>query len=139
MNSFQAHPHAVRFLLATLAAIALLAAMSAVAAEAPITSDQFTPGWEQDARPLFFMGPTRDARDKYRVSPLLPHGDYVVVSRKGAKDSPAELVRGYRFTVPRGNVDQYLFLPSGLGSVDAVPVADVPALQRRATDSSGLR
>jgi len=127
MNSLNAHPHATRFLIGTLAVIALLAAMSAAAAAEPVTSDQFTPGWQSHARPLFNKGFTRFGnRDKYYVPALLPRGDYVVVGRSGDK---VEVIDGYRFTVGSGNADQYIFLTPGYTDVQAVPIDDVPALK----------
>ena len=130
MKSLYATPHAARLIFATLALVALLAAMSAAAAATPITSDQFAPGWQAHAQPLIPLGPARiSARDKYRVPGILPRGDYVVVRRTGDK---AELI-GYRFSVTAANVDQFLFLWPGEGEVEALPVADVPMLNQRAT------
>ena len=127
MNSLHATPHLARLVLGTLAAVVLLAAMSAVAASTPITSDQFAPGWQERARPLINMGNTRIVdRDKWYVPNILPRGEYVLVQRNGDK---AELIEGYRFTVKGGFADQYLFLTPGYGNVEALPVADVPALK----------
>ena len=127
MNSLHATPHFARLVLGTLAAVVLLAAMSAVAASTPITSDQFAPGWQERARPLINMGNTRIVdRDKWYVPNILPRGEYVLVQRNGDK---AELIEGYRFTVKGGFADQYLFLMPGYGNVEALPVADVPALK----------
>ena len=126
MKSLHANPHVARLVLGMLTAVVLLAAMSAVAAATPITSDQFAPGWQAHAHALIPMGPARGAdRDKWRVPGILPPGDYVVVKRTGDK---AELL-GYRFSVTAANVDQYLFLWPGQGDVEALPVADVPALK----------
>ena len=133
MNNAHAFPHTARIVFGTLAALALLAAMSAVAASTPVTSDQFAPGWQQHARPLINMGVTRVAgRDKWHVPPILPRGEYVLVQRNGDR---AELIEGYRFTVNGGFADQYLFLTPGYGNVEALPVADVPPL--KATSPSG--
>ena len=130
MKSLYATPHAARLVLGTLAVLALLAAMSAAAASNPVTSDQFAPGWQAHARALIPLGPTRvTGRDKYRVPGILARGDYVVVKRTGDK---AELL-GYRFTVTSANVDQYLFLWPGQGDVEALPVEDVPTLDRVTT------
>jgi len=39
-------------------------------------------------------------------------------------------VINYRFTVPSGNVKQYIFVEPGIdGSVEAIPLRDVPALR----------
>jgi hypothetical protein len=125
MNSLHAHPHANRVLLATLAAIALLLAMSAAAAAEPITSDQFAPGWQDDARPLFMAGFQRGTgRDKWYVPAILPRGDYVLIKRTGDK---AELI-DHRFSVTSDNAKQYVFLEPGAGNVEAIPVRDVPSL-----------
>jgi hypothetical protein len=127
MKHFHATPHATRLVLGTLAALALFAAASAAAASTPVTSEQFSPGWQAHARPLFNMGPAQlPGRDKYYVPALLPRGEYVLVNRTGDK---AELIDGYRFTVKGGNVDQYLFLTSGNSNVQALPIADVPTLK----------
>ena len=128
MNSLHATPHTARIVLGTLTALILLAAMSAVAASTPITSDQFAPGWQQHARPLINMGIAhRTDRDKWYVPGLLPRGEYVLVQRKGDQ---AELIEGVRLTVRGTTERQYLFLNPGLGDVEALPVADVPALKR---------
>jgi hypothetical protein len=127
MNSLHATPHTARIVLGTLTALVLLAAMSAVAASTPITSDQFAPGWQQHARPLINMGMARRVdRDKWYVPAILPRGEYVLVKRDGDK---AELIDGQRFTV-KGNEKQYLFLLPGYGDVEALPVEDVPSLKR---------
>jgi len=127
MNYLHDHPHASRVLLAALAAMALLVAMSAAAAAEPVTSDQFAPGWQADARPLYLVGmQSRTGRDKYYVPAILPRGEYVLIRRTGDK---AEVIN-YRFSVPSGNVKQYLFVEPGIdGSVEAVPLRDVPGLK----------
>ena len=128
MNSLHATPHTARIVLGTLAALILLAAMSAVAASTPVTSDQFAPGWQQHARPLINMGfAHRVDKDRWYVPAILPRGEYVLVRRNGDQ---AELIDGVRFTV-RGNIEkQYLFLAPGAGDVEAIPVEDVPSLRR---------
>ena len=130
MNNLHATPHVARLVLGTLAALVLLAAMSAVAASAPITSDQFAPGWQARARPLINMGIAHVVdKNKWYVPGLLPRGEYVLVQRDGDK---AEVIDGYRFTV-KGNVaDQYIFVNPGYGNIEALPVADVPALKPQA-------
>ncbi len=130
MTSLHAPSHTARVVLGTLAALALLAAMSAVAAGEPVTSDHFAPGWQTRARALYDLGPSRDAdRTKWYVPPILPRGEYVVVERKG---DTAELIEGVRFTVRGGNSEQYLFVAPGYNNVEALPVADVPSLKPRA-------
>jgi opacity protein-like surface antigen len=129
MNYLHAHPHATRVLLASVAALALLAAMSAAAASEPVTSDQFAPGWQSHARPLINMGFSRRGdQDRYYVPQTLPRGDYVLIKRNGDK---AELINGYRFTVTSSNADQYIYLTPGYGEVEAVPIDDVPGLKAR--------
>ncbi len=127
MKSLYAIPHVARLVLGTLAALVLLAAVSAAAASTPLTSDQFAPGWQAHARSLFNQGitPRVPGRVKWYVPAILPPGEYVVVRREGDK---AEVMPGVRFTVRDGIVDQYLFLPPGAGDLQALPVADVPAL-----------
>jgi len=129
MNYLHDHPHASRVLLAALAAMALLVAMSAAAAAEPVTSDQFAPGWKADARPLYHVGiQPQTGRDKYYVPAILPRGEYVLIKRTGDK---AELM-DYRFAVTSDNARQYLYLdPAGDGSIEAVPVRDVPSLRRQ--------
>ncbi len=129
MNNVYATPHAARIVFGTLAALALLAAMSAVAASTPVTSDQFAPGWQQHARPLINMGNTHLVdRNKWYVPGILPRGEYVLVQRNG---NTAEVIDGVRFTVKGGFADQYLYLMPGYGNVEALPVADVPPLRPR--------
>ena len=126
MNGLHATPHVARLVLGTLAAVALLTVMSAVAAATPITSDQFAPGWQEHARPLINLGMARIAdRDKWYVPATLPRGDYVLVQRNGDK---AEVIDGYRFKVKGDIADQYLYLTPGHGNVQALPVGDVPPL-----------
>ena len=122
------HPlHATRLVFGAFAAVALLAATSAAAAAEPITSDQFAPGWQEHARPLFYGGMTREAgRDKLLVPGILPTGEYVLIKRNGDK---AELL-GQRITVHSGFEKQYVFVDSGNSSnVEALPIADVPSLK----------
>ena len=130
MNSLHATPHTARLVLGTLAALALLAAMSAAAASTPLSSDQFAPGWQDHARPLYNVGKAQIVdRDKWYVPAILPRGEYVLVQRTGDK---AEVIDGYRFTVKGGNADTYLYLTPGYGNVEALPVADVPQLKAQA-------
>ena len=126
MKSLHATPHVARLVLGMLTAVVLLAAMSAVAAATPITSDQFAPGWQAHAQALIPLGPTVGIdRDKWRVPGILSRGDYVLIKRVGDK---AELI-GYRFSVTGANVEQTLFLWPGQGDVQALPVEDVPTLK----------
>ena len=126
MTSLHATSHGTRLVLGTLAALALLAATSAAAASTPVTSEQFAPGWQAHAHSLLWLGPTRSAdRDKWRVPGILPRGEYVLIKRTG---NTAELI-GNRFTVSTAIVDQYLFVSSGEGEVQALPVEDVPSLR----------
>ena len=130
MNSLHATPHNARLVLGTLAVLALLAAMSAAAASTPLSSDQFAPGWQDHARPLYNVGKAQVVdRDKWYVPAILPRGEYVLVQRTGDK---AEVIDGYRFTVKGGNADTYLYLTPGYGNVEALPVADVPQLKAQA-------
>jgi hypothetical protein len=136
MNSLHATSHTARIVLGTLTALVLMAAMSAAAASTPITSDQFAPGWQEHARPLINMGMTRVVdRDKWRVPGILPRGEYVLVRRNGDK---AEVIDGYRFRVDGGFVEQYLYLVPGSGDVEALPIADVPALKPASTHGVAL-
>ncbi len=117
--------HATRLVFGVFAAVALLVAMSAVAAAEPITSDQFAPGWQAHAKPMFYGGVTRDGgRDKLLVPGMLSTGEYVLIRRDGDK---AELL-GPRVTVGPGNEKQYVFVDSG-HNVEILPIADVPSLK----------
>lgn len=130
MNYLHDHPHASRVLLAALAAMALLVAMSAAAAAEPVTSDKFAPGWESHARPLINLGFSRFGdRDRYYLPKLLPRGDYVLVRRTA--DGKAELLDGHRLQVRGDNADQYIFLSPGSGEVEAVPIEDIPGLKEK--------
>jgi len=126
MNYLHDHPHASRVLLAALAAMALLVAMSAAAASEPVTSEQFAPGWQSDARPLYRAGIQHmTGRDKYYVPSILPRGDYVLIKRIGDK----AVLLDYHFSVTSDNVEQYVFLdPVYGGNLEAMPVRDVPSL-----------
>ena len=127
MKSLHATPHTARLVVGALAAVVLLGAMSAVAASAPITSEQFAPGWQAHARSLINMGPTSAARNKWYVPAILPRGDYVLIKRTG---DTAELIDGNRFSVTSDNAKQYLFIEPGAGDVQALPVADLPVLKK---------
>jgi hypothetical protein len=131
MKNAHAASHSTRLVLGALAAVALLAAASAVAASEPITSAQFAPGWQGHAQSLINVGPIPSAgRTKWLVPGILRNGEYVVVERKGDK---AELIDGgYRFKVRTDSDKLYLLLPPGHGDVQALPVADVPTLDRPA-------
>ena len=125
MTNLHATTHAARIVLGTLAAVALLAATSAAASSTPITSDQFAPGWQTDAKPLINMGVARIRdRNRWYVPGILPRGDYVLVQRDGDK---AEVIDGYRFTVKSGNADLYMYLTTDYSNVESLPVADLPA------------
>ena len=122
------HPlHATRLVFGAFAAVALLVATSAVAAAEPVTSDQFAPGWQGHAQPMFYGGAMREGfRDKLLVPGILPTGEYVLIKRQGDK---AELL-DQRFTVHSGNEKQYVFVDSGnSNNVEALPIADVPSLK----------
>ena len=130
MNGLHTTPQVGRLLLGTLTALILLACMSAVAAAVPVTSDQFAPGWQDRARPLINLGPSHlTDRTKWYVPAILPRGEYVLVQRKG---DTAEVIDGYRFTIKGGVSDQYMLLEPGYWNVEALPIADVPALKPRA-------
>ena len=130
MVSLHATPHAARLVLGTLAALVLLAAMSAVAASTPISSDQFAPGWQDRAKPLYNMGKAQVVdRYKWYVPGILPRGEYVLVQRDGNK---AEVIDGYRFTVKGNIAEQYIFVAPGYSNIEALPVADIPTLKPQA-------
>jgi hypothetical protein len=127
----QSRLHATRLVLGAIAALALLAAMSAAAAAEPLTSDQFAPGWQAHAKPLFYVGMSSrvPGRDRFQMPGILQPGEYVLVRRHGDK---AELIDGQPIRVSGGNEKQYIFLDPGTGGdVEAIPVSDVPALNRQ--------
>ena len=128
MISLHTPLHTTRLVFGALAVVVLLAAASAVAAAEPITSDQFAPGWQAHAKPLFFLGPSvhMAGRDRYEMPGILPSGNYVLVQRKGDK---AQLLNTSIITVHGGNERQYVFLDTGGERVEALPVADVPTLK----------
>ncbi len=131
MQSRHSPRHSTRVLLGTLAALVLLTAATACAtATPPVTSATFSPGWQAHAKPLFNMGPAHDAsHDRWYVPGNLPVGQYVVVQRDGAN---ATLIDGHSFEVRAGEiVDTYLFLDPGYHDVEAVPITDIPSLQKR--------
>ena len=127
--------HATRVVFGAIAAVALLAAMSAAAASEPLTSDKFAPGWQAHAKPLFWAGMSRTpGRDKFQMPGILPSGEYVLVRRTGDK---AEVIDGQRIRVGSGNEKQIVFLDSGSNrNIEALPVSDVPELQH--SPSAGL-
>ena len=135
MSSLHTPIHTTRLVFGALAVVVLLAAASAVAAAEPITSDQFAPGWQAHAKPLFLLGPSMHmaGRDRYEMPGILPNGDYVLVQRKGDK---AQLVNTSIITVHGGNEKQYVFLDAGSDDVEALPVADVPTLKTLGVRSS---
>jgi hypothetical protein len=128
-------PSRKRLLLGTLAALVLLAAASAVAASVPITSEQFAPGWQAHSRPLFNLGPAAGSgQTSWYVPGTLPRGTYVLVDRDGDR---AELIDGHQFTVGGDGARKiYMLLFPGYNNVEALPVADVPALKVRRGASS---
>jgi len=128
MNSLHTPIHTTRLVFGAFAVVVLLAAASAVAAAEPVTSDQFAPGWQAHARPLFNLGPSMHmaGRDRYEMPGILASGDYVLVQRKGDK---VTLVNTGIVTVHGGNERQYVFLDVGSAEVEALPVADVPTLK----------
>jgi len=135
MNSLHTPSHATRLVFGAFAAVALLAAASAVAASEPVTSDQFAPGWQAHAKPLFNLGPAlrTPGRDRYEMPGILPSGQYVLVQRKGDK---AVLINTSVITMHGGNEKQYIFLDAGIGQVEALPVSDVPTLKTVGMGSS---
>ena len=85
MKSLHAFPHATRLMFGALAVVVLLVAVSAVAAVEPITSDQFAPGWQAHAQPMFIRGVTRTCRPRPLRGARHPAaGDYVLVARAAA-------------------------------------------------------
>lgn len=118
----------------TIAALAagVLGAAAAMAAATPITSDQFAPGWQAHAQGLINRGASALDLSKTRwyVPANTPPGEYVLVERRG---DTAEVIDGYRFKVTRGDVAREInmIVPQSYGNVEAVPLADVPALAAR--------
>jgi hypothetical protein len=135
MISLHNPSHVTRLVFGALAVVVLLAAASAVAAAEPITSDQFAPGWQAHAKPLFNLGPSMHVtgRDRYEMPGILPSGDYVLVEHKGDK---VQVVNTSIITVRGGNEKQYIFLDPGSDRVEAVPLDDVPPMKTRGIRSS---
>ena len=128
MNNLHSIPHITRLVFGTLAVVVLATAGKAAAAAEPIGSDQFAPGWQDHARPLFYAGMSRvPGRDRLQMPGILASGEYVLVRRHGDK---AELIDGQRITMHSGNEKVYVFVDAGNSAdVEAIPVSDVPALK----------
>ena len=112
--------------LAVLCGLALAASTAAAAATAPITSDQFAPGWQDAARPLFFHGPAwrSGTGNVWQVEPALAAGQYVLIERHGDK---AEVVPGHQFHVdsdPNAKIE--LFVEAGYNDLASLPVKYLP-------------
>jgi len=99
-------------------------------APAPITSDQFLPGWQDQTRPLFWRGPShRDpSRDVWTLDNAPRPGRYVLVQRQG---NLAQLLPGHQFRVGSDPFEKvHVLLPSGSGEVEAMPVEYLPKALR---------
>jgi hypothetical protein len=113
--------------------ISLAAAAAAFAASGPITSDQFAPDWQQQARSLINRGPLpgtpldRVGSNTWYVPSNLPRGHYFVIERHD--NGSAELIDGYVFDVTSDPVrDIHLVLPLRYSDVLAIPAELVPGV-----------
>jgi len=99
-------------------------------AATPVTSEQFAPGWQAHARPLFNKGSTHvPGANAWEVPGTLPRGSYRLINRSG--DS-AELIEGHEFEISGDPARKIiLFVFPGYGNVEALPVADLPAPKPR--------
>ena len=123
----------------TLVAFAATALAGAVAmAAAPVTSDQFAPGWQDHARALINRGaaPRDLSKTSWMVPSVLAPGRYILVNRRGDR---AEVIDGYDLTVKPGQASQQIniIVPQGYGDVQAVPASDVPSLAGRSQPIEG--
>ena len=116
----------------TLVALAATAFATVAMASAPVTSDQFAPGWQDHAQGLINRGaaPRDLSKTSWMVPNVLAPGRYVLVNRQGDR---AEVIDGYDLTIKPGQASQQinLIVPQGYGDVQAVPVSDVPSLAGR--------
>jgi hypothetical protein len=116
-------------------AVASLAGGSlALAAQQPVTSEQFAPGWQQQARSLINRGPRpgtpldRVGMNNWYVPANLPRGHYLVVERR--RDGVAEVIDGYQFEITADPVrDVHILLPLRYSDVMAIPSALVPGVK----------
>lgn len=128
---------AMRVLGGALVAAALMVAVTAAAAAAdPIGSDTFAADWQAHSRGLINAGPGPTlSTTAWYVPAILPRGRYVLIERDGDK---ARLIDGYQFEVTSAvNREIKLWVPNGYGNVEAIPVADVPALAAPRNDRKG--
>jgi hypothetical protein len=79
------------------------------------------PGWQDNARPLFYGGPgVSPGTTAWTVPMTLPRGSYVVIQRDGNR---ARVIDGQRFEMD-GSVykEIKLMLPMGQGNVEALDI-----------------
>ena len=91
-----------------------------------ITSEQFTPGWQQHVTPLINRGPGPgpSATTLWYVPGSVPKGHYYVVNREG---DGARLIDGYAVTITSDPERQiHVVLPQYYGYVELVPSSDIP-------------
>lgn len=105
-------------------------AAGAFAASPPVTSDQFSPGWQDQARALINQGASRLdlSKTSWYVPAITPRGRYILVERHGDK---AQVIDGYEFRVtsdPEREI--HMVLPAAYGNVEAVPISFVPSLDK---------
>jgi hypothetical protein len=112
----------------------LVSGALAVASPNPITSEQFTPGWQDQARSLINRGPRpgtpldRVGMNTWYVPANLPRGHYLVVERR--RDGVAELIDGYQFDITSDPVrDVHILLPLRYSDVMAIPSTFVPSVK----------
>lgn len=111
---------------AALAAGALLVGLAAGCATTPrddglSANPPLLPGWQDNARPLFYGGPgVSPGTTAWTVPMTLPRGTYIVIQRDGDR---ARVVDGQRFEMD-GSVyrEIKLMLPMGQNNLEALDV-----------------
>jgi hypothetical protein len=115
----------------TLAAAFAGGATGALAAADLVGSDAFAPGWQAHTRALINRGPSPLdlSKSSWLVPGITPPGHYVLIERHGDQ---ARLIEGYQFQVLSArNSEIHMIVPARYGSVEALPVDDVPGLALR--------
>jgi hypothetical protein len=107
------------------AALVLFAALAGCASTARddglSANPPLLPGWQENARPLFYGGPgVSPGTQAWLVPQTLPRGTYVVIQRDGSR---ARIVDGQRFEVDGSIFKEIrLMLPMGENNVEALDI-----------------
>lgn len=110
---------------AALAAVVLLTGLAGCASgpggDGLSANPPLLPGWQDNARPLFYGGPgVSPGTTAWTVPMTLPRGTYVVIQRDGDR---ARVVDGQRFEMDGAIYKEIkLMLPMGQGNVEALDI-----------------